>query len=185
MLLGWRELLDDDEARRVAALGASLDPARFQFAARAAEEGVFADDDRRSTRVVDGACVFLNRPGFAGGEGCALHLAALDEGESPIDWKPAVCWQLPLKVDHLPNGSRRLRRWARHDWLGDEPGPAGHAVSAAESNSMAWCCTEDRVAADAYTGTVPVAESLQAELAALVGDEVAVALRRRARSDID
>ena len=28
------------------------------------------------TRVVDGACVFLNRPGFPGGSGCALHRMA-------------------------------------------------------------------------------------------------------------
>ena len=29
-----------------------------------------------TTRLVDGACIFLNRPGFAGGAGCALHSAA-------------------------------------------------------------------------------------------------------------
>ena len=29
-------------------------------------------DDYR-TRLVDGACVFLNRPGFPTGPGCALH----------------------------------------------------------------------------------------------------------------
>ena len=28
-----------------------------------------------------------------------LHLAALAHQESPIDWKPSVCWQLPIKVD--------------------------------------------------------------------------------------
>ena len=51
----------------------------------------------RNTRVVDGACIFLNRTGFAGGAGCALHLAAFDAGESPIDFKPSVCWQLPIR----------------------------------------------------------------------------------------
>ena len=54
---------------------------------------------RTHTRVVDGACIFLNRPGFAGGEGCALHIAALACDESPTEWKPSVCWQLPLRVD--------------------------------------------------------------------------------------
>ncbi len=29
------------------------------------------------TRLVDDACIFLNRPGFAAGAGCALHTAAL------------------------------------------------------------------------------------------------------------
>ena len=28
----------------------------------------------RKTRIVDGACIFLNRPGFPGGRGCALVL---------------------------------------------------------------------------------------------------------------
>ena len=45
-----------------------------------------------ATLVVDDACVFLNRPDFPGGPGCALHRAALDAGERPMDWKPNVCW---------------------------------------------------------------------------------------------
>ena len=49
------------------------------------------------SRLVDGACIFLNRPGFHSGPGCALHLAALNRGERPLDWKPEVCWQLPLR----------------------------------------------------------------------------------------
>src|ERR1700722_15595438 len=93
------ELSDADEARLIPALAATLAPARFEHHAEAAEGGIFSDDSRTNTRIVDGACVFLNRPGFAGGEGCALHLAAIDSGESPIDWKPSVCWQLPIKVD--------------------------------------------------------------------------------------
>ena len=52
------------------------------------------------TRLVDDACIFLNRPGFAGGVGCSLHLAALEAGERPLDWKPDVCWQLPLRLEH-------------------------------------------------------------------------------------
>jgi len=39
--------------------------------------GVFADATRSNTRVIDKTCIFLNRPGFEGGAGCALHLAAL------------------------------------------------------------------------------------------------------------
>ena len=38
-------------------------------------------------------------PASRGGEGCALHLAALERGDSPTEWKPSVCWQLPLRVD--------------------------------------------------------------------------------------
>jgi hypothetical protein len=165
------ELLDDDEARTIAALGLTLDPDRFQHHRSAADGGVLADQPtlrgRPATRVVDGACIFFNRPGFAGGVGCALHLAAADEGESPSDWKPSVCWQLPLKVDEAASddGSRVLRRWQRHDW------GAGGAT-------MAWCCTEGEEPS-AYVGDQPTAEHLAEELAALVGPEVAVAIRSR------
>ncbi|MGI8493646.1 MAG: hypothetical protein ACR2KC_08465, partial [Acidimicrobiales bacterium] len=89
----------EDDARRVAALAATLDPAIFQHHAEADQQGLFANEQRRATRVLDGACIFFNRPGFAGGAGCALHLAAIRAGESPIEWKPSVCWQLPIKVD--------------------------------------------------------------------------------------
>ena len=156
-----------DEAMTIGALAATLQPEIFERHAEAEEGGVFADDTRSSTRVVDGACIFLNRPGFAGGAGCALHLAALDAGESPIDWKPSVCWQLPIKVDWEPNPDgtevATVRGWTRADW-GDTGG------------TMAWCCTEGDVA---YVGDRPVVESLGEELSALVGTEVYVELRRR------
>jgi hypothetical protein len=35
---------------------------------------------------VDGACIFLNRLGFEGGAGCALHIGAAQFQESPITW---------------------------------------------------------------------------------------------------
>ena len=157
------ELLEE-EAAVIGALGASLDPERFQFSAAAASGGVFAGEDRRATRVVDGACIFLNRPGFGGGEGCALHLAAVDEGESPIDWKPAVCWQLPLKVDIGGDGVRHLRAWKASDW-GEE--------------SVAWCCTDRAAEPSAFVGETSVIESLSDELRAVVGPEVFVEIQRR------
>lgn len=157
----------EDEARTTATLAAMLDPARFQFHAAAQLDGVFSDDTKTNTRVVEGACIFLNRPGFAGGEGCALHLGAIDDGEAPMDWKPSVCWQLPVRVDWEPiDGGREratVRRWSRADW-GDE------------GEDMAWCCTEgDR----AYVGDRPVIDSLADELTGVMGAEVVVELRRR------
>jgi len=157
------ELLDEDEAMTIGALAATLPPERFQHHAAAAAGGGFADDARRHTRVVDGACIFLNRPGFAGGAGCALHLASLDDGELPMDGKPSVCWQLPLKVERPAEGVAVLRRWRRDDW-----GPGGR--------TMAWCCTE---APECEDGDVPVAVSLGDEVRALVGPDVAVEIRRR------
>lgn len=161
------EIDSDDERRRVAGLAATLGPEHFQFHAEAADGGLF-DTEETNTRLVDGACIFLNRPGFEGGAGCALHLAAEADGESPVDWKPSVCWQLPVRVDWAPDeGTDRevatVRRWHRSDW-GDDGDP------------MAWCCTEgDR----AYVGDRPVVESLGEELEAMVGHEVYVELRRR------
>ena len=96
------------------------------------------------TRLVDDACIFLNRPGFAGGAGCALHIAALEAGERPLDWKPNVCWQVPLRLEHATdeNGhlTSRLREWKRRDW--GEGGAEFH-----------WWCTESP---EAFVGAEPV-----------------------------
>ncbi|HYA68304.1 MAG TPA: hypothetical protein VED63_06185 [Acidimicrobiales bacterium] len=161
------EFGDEDESRNVAALAATLVPDRFERHLEAAEGGIFADESRSCTRVIDGACVFLNRPGFAGGAGCALHLAALDAGESPVEWKPSVCWQLPIKVDWGPGPGdtevATLHRWTRRDW-----GEVGE--------TMAWCCTEGP---SAYVGERRVIDSLQTELTEIVGPGVYRELRRR------
>jgi len=163
------ELDGAEEAMTVSAYAATLPPAVWQFHDAVDADDVFSDATRTNTKVVDGACIFLNRPGFAGGPGCALHLAALAADEAPIDWKPSVCSQLPIRVDwtSLPDGreAATVRRWSRADW-----GPEGE--------TMAWCCTEGEAA---YVGDRPVIDSLAAELASIVGDEVMVELRRRVR----
>lgn len=164
------EMGDEDEAMMIAALAATLPEDRFQFAPEAARDGVFSSDERSNTRIVDGACIFLNRPGFEGGAGCALHLAALQAEESPTHWKPSVCWQLPVHVDWEdgPDGTETatVRRWSRADW-----GPEGE--------TMAWCCTEGT---RAYVGEQPVVESLSDELLEMAGERVYVELRRRLQS---
>jgi hypothetical protein len=166
------DLGDEDEARNISALAATLDPSLFEHHTEATDGGIFKDDDRTHTRIVDGACIFLNRPGFSGGAGCALHLAAIESGESPIDWKPSVCWQLPIKVDWEMGADdveiATVRRWTRPDW-------------GAEGTTMAWCCTEGSLA---YKGDRPVIDSLGEELATIVGDEVYGELRRRIRQEL-
>ena len=151
----------------MSALAATLDAETFQHQWAIDADDVFSDDTRTNTKVVDGACIFLNRPGFAGGEGCALHLAALHAGESPINWKPSVCWQLPIKVDWdlQADGTEiaTLRGWERRDW-GDD------------GDSMHWCCTEGP---EAYVGDQTVVHSLADELIAVIGEPVYVELRRR------
>ena len=171
-------LLGEDEAKLIGALGLMLDPARFENHADAAENGVLRDtannpNGGQATRVINGACIFHNRPGFSGGEGCALYLAALDEGESPMDWRPSICWQVPVRVDLEDDGSRTLRRWRRTDWGDDGDG-------------LAWCCTERTHSGDlpsAYVGEVPVAVSLRAELDGILGPEIAKALEDQRSPD--
>ncbi len=170
-------LLGDDEALMIEALGLTLDPARFENHAEAEANGVLRDapnnlDGGRATRVVNNACIFHNRPGFSGGEGCALYLAALDERESPMDWRPTICWQVPIRVDEDADGVKTLRRWRRGDW-------------GEQADELAWCCTETAHAdglPSAYVGDVPVAVSLSSELRGIVGPEIADELTARSAS---
>lgn len=160
------ELDGVDEARMISAMAAMVESNLFEFHATAQSEGVFSDETMTNTRVVDGACIFLNRPGFAAGAGCALHLAAIHAGESPMDWKPSVCWQLPIKVEweQISDTAEQatLRRWSRADW-------------GAEGKTMAWCCTEGE---RAYVGDAPMIDALADELGEILGGEVLAKLRR-------
>ena len=49
------------------------------------------------TPVVDGACIFANKPGWPTGAGCALHQWAMETDQSHVKTKPDVCWQLPIR----------------------------------------------------------------------------------------
>ncbi len=154
------EMFDEDEARLTSAMAAMIDSRRFQYHAEAERAGIFSDESATNTRVVDGACIFLNRPGFAGGAGCALHLEAVTNSESPTEWKPSVCWQLPIKIDWTLSAdgteTATLRQWARKDW-----GSGG--------STMAWICTDEP---ESYVGTNPVIDSLSEELQALMGPKL-------------
>ena len=162
----------EEEAMRISAYAALLEDEHWQYAREGRDMesgGIFGDPARTHTRIVDGACIFLNRPGFAGGLGCALHLAAIASGESPTEWKPSVCWQLPLRVEwqeiDADTEVATVRRWGRQDW-----GEFGE--------TMAWCCTERADGGEAYCGVEPVVDSLRDELTTLAGTEVWVELRR-------
>jgi hypothetical protein len=161
------ELDGVDEARNLSAAAATIPAHLFQFRAEANQVTVFADESYSATHVIDGACIFHNRNGFSGGAGCALHIGALAYDESPIDWKPSVCWQLPIKVDWVMRDDdveiATVRGWKKSDW-GDH------------SHKMAWVCTEEP---EAYVGEQQVIESLAEELTAIVGEEVFVQLRQR------
>jgi hypothetical protein len=153
--------VDDDDVQTVVSASIRLTSKEWQYINRAKRGGFLATGDNgdTTTRLTDDACIFLNRPGFAGGIGCALHQGALAAGERPMDWKPNVCWQLPLRLDHHVDDNdwttSTLREWKRRDW-----GPGG-----AEFH---WWCTESH---EAFVGPDPVYLYLRDEIIGLVGEQ--------------
>lgn len=151
----------EEDRANIEAKVALLTDDEWQLRKLAARRGgaIFTNRDGEIvSRVVDGACVFLNRPGFAGGTGCALHAAALRRAESITDWKPEVCWQAPLRrhdeTDAYGYVTSTIREWKRRDW-----GPGG-----AEFH---WWCTADTDVADAFVGHEPVWKACRDELIAM------------------
>lgn len=151
--------IDDDDVQTVVNSSARLTKKNWENYKKGRSKGVLGhEDDTVTTRVVNGACIFHNSPDFPGGAGCALHIAALEAGERPMDWKPDVCWQLPLRLEHHrdTNGNlvSTLREWKRRDW--GEGGEEFH-----------WWCTESP---DAFIGHDPVYVYLRDEITELVGE---------------
>lgn len=155
-------LLDKPDRKRVAARARELTSEEWEHHDRAARRGgpLKRRGDDWTTRKAGGACIFLNGPGFEGGQGCALHIGALNRGERPIDWKPSVCWQVPIRLDvHTDEYGYEtvlVRAWERRDW-----GPGGDEFN--------WWCTESE---EAHIGSRPVYLSASEELIELVGADV-------------
>jgi len=156
-------LTGDEDVARVAAAAETLSAAEWQFRTNGRRKtGVFKRDANgvTTTRLVEGACIFLNRPGHPGGAGCALHRAALHRGVAPLELKPDVCWQLPLRREDTVAAdghvTSTLSEWGRRHW------GAGGA-------EFHWWCTE---APEAFSAGVPVYRSLRDEIVAMAGQEV-------------
>lgn len=150
-----------DDERRVRSFVAELTPDTWQFHKEGKRGITEIEDGKRRTKRVDGACIFLNRPGFAGGAGCALHGLALRTGRHPLETKPDVCWQLPIRrtfdwVDR-PDDTRVLvvtiGEYDRRGW-----GAGGH--------DLHWWCTSSP---EAHQGGTPVYVSYAAELTEMMG----------------
>jgi len=154
--------IDDEDVATVEAAADRLTDEQWQHRRKGRRGGIHRTDKdgTRITRLVDGACIFLNRPGFAGGAGCALHRAALDAGERFMDWKPDVCWQLPLRLDEhraeQGHVTSTLREWKRRDW-----GEGGFEFH--------WWCTESP---EAFVGRQPVYVTMRDEITEMVGEPV-------------
>lgn len=167
-------LSDDDDRDRLKAAVKLLTPDDWQLMGEATasngkvtrkgylELDELEDEPALRTRRYDGACIFLNRPGFAGGVGCSLHTMALRRGLEPHTVKPDVCWQLPIRrtqdwVDR-PDGVQILRtvitEYDRRGW-----GPGGLDLD--------WYCSGSP---DAHVGARPVWQSYAPELKELLGE---------------
>ncbi|NHN55336.1 hypothetical protein G9U51_06000 [Calidifontibacter sp. DB0510] len=134
------------------------------------------EDDATKTRVVEGACIFLNRPGFPAGAGCALHQHAMAEGKPPHTMKPDVCWQLPIRrtfrtvelADDTSYLEISIGEYDRRGW-----GPGGHDLD--------WYCSGNP---EAHVGREPVYVSNKPELVSLMGKKAYAELRRRCEAHL-
>ncbi|GAB3355088.1 hypothetical protein [Modestobacter lapidis] len=185
---------DDDDLGRVGAAVAELTDVDWQHAGRWRDDWTEPDTltepepdgpdapgepagQALRTRVVDGACVFLNRPGWPAGAGCALHAMALRQGRHPLETKPDVCWQLPVRREqewvHRPDGTRVLvstiGEFDRRGW-----GPGGH--------DLHWWCTGSP---DAHVSPEPLVHTYAAELTELLGAPAYAELRRLVEARLD
>ena len=155
---------DKKDRDLVARAAKRLGPEQWQFRDQGRKKGISAKSGKKDwrTRLVKGACIFLNRPDFERGPGCALHVLAMDTGEHHSDLKPEVCWQLPLRVIDRDDEDddtlviSQLTEFGRVGW-----GEGGE--------EFAWWCTEDPAA---FTGAEPVYRSMGQELRKTVGDEL-------------
>ena len=162
---------DKADEKRTKAFAQQLTPETWQFYKEGRskngkldvveKDSVGDDENRRRTRKYDGACIFLNRPGFPGGEGCSLHALALRIGKHPLETKPEVCWQLPVRREQewvdRPDETRILvstvSEFDRRGW-----GEGGH--------DLQWYCTSSP---EAHVGGEPLYISYGPELIALIG----------------
>lgn len=155
--------VDDEDRKTTASYVARLEAQDWQLMDKAADKGSAFKKLKTgewTTRRHKDACIFQNRADFEGGPGCALHRAALRHGERPVDWKPDVCWQVPIRLDVHTHDTGHdtvfIKAWDRQDW--DEGGKDFH-----------WWCIEE---AAAYTADEPVYLGARDELVEMVGQDL-------------
>lgn len=122
-------------------------------------------DKERKTRKVKGGCIFLNQvghqaAGYRGSFGCALHHLAVKENTNMTITKPDICWQLPLR-----------RSWESREMGGREMtvvviGEYERLAWGEGGAELDWYCTSN---SEAHVGKVPVYQSSEVELIALMG----------------
>ena len=183
--LGRPLLRQADDQKRVAAHVAQLTPETWQFhPGRRGEARPTGSTTTRRARPrpapssIDGqsACVFHNRPGFATGAGCALHGLALAQGREPLETKPDVCWQLPIRrtfrtverQDDTSYTEVTITEYDRRGW-----GPGGHDLD--------WYCSGNT---EAHVAAEPLYVTNAPELVELMGAPAYDALVRHCEAHL-
>jgi hypothetical protein len=174
-----------EDEKRVAGFVAQLDEKLWQFkpegrAARKKDWIETDDEGERKTLVVevDGqqACIFHNRTDFHLGAGCALHALAYVQGRNPLETKPDVCWQLPIRrtfrtVERTDGSSYTevsIGEYDRRGW-----GPGGHDLD--------WYCSGNT---EAHVAVEPVYVTSAPELTELMGEAAYAELVRHCEAHL-
>jgi hypothetical protein len=154
---------DKKDIKRVQRYVDQLTDETWQYRKQGLKGGIIGTgpDGDPITRRHKGACILLNRPGFPGGEGCSLHALALRNGQEPLETKPEVCWQLPIRrsyrwvdrVDETRYLEVTITEYDRRGW-----GPGGHDLD--------WYCTSST---EAHQSHEPVYVHSAPELRELMG----------------
>jgi hypothetical protein len=165
---------DKDDEKRVAGFVAQLTPEQWQFhpgRSPKKKDWIETDEDgeRKTLAIeVDGqrGCVFHNRNDFAppngkGGAGCALHGLALEQGRNPLETKPDVCWQLPIRRTF-----RKVERQDGSEYTEVSIGEYDRRGWGAGGHDLDWYCSGNT---EAHVAVEPVYVTHEAELTELMG----------------
>ncbi len=173
------------DEKRVAGFVKQLDERLWQFKPqdRAAKkkDWIETDDEgERKTLTIEvagqQACVFHNREDFHLGAGCALHALALEQDRNPLETKPDVCWQLPIRrtfrdverQDGTTYTEVSIGEYDRRGW-----GAGGHDLD--------WYCTGNT---EAHVAVEPVYITSAPELTELMGEAAYAELVRHCEAHV-
>jgi hypothetical protein len=161
---------DKADEKRVASYVEQLDEKLWQFKPEGRrprkKDWIETDDEgERKTRTIEvngqQACIFHNRTDFHLGAGCALHALAYVLEKNPLETKPDVCWQLPIRrtfrtverSDGTSYTEVSIAEYDRRGW-----GSGGHDLD--------WYCSGNT---EAHVAVEPVYVTYEAELTELMG----------------
>ena len=161
---------DEEDEERVASYVGMLDETLWQFRPRKKkvkkQDWTDVDEDgERKTMVVEydgqSACIFASRHDFHMGGGWGLHALGFVLVKNPLESKPDVCWQLPLRrtfrkvkrQDGTQYTAVSIGEYDRRGW-----GPGGHDLD--------WYCTGNT---EAHNAPEPLYVTSAPELTELMG----------------